>query len=331
MLLLTHFLAPAPGLLAAPAAPAALSARSPPALANLPWPDLAQMRGATHTRRTNIGRQLRLAWGLLKTLPFRARFNDVLQRHAHWRPVFAQQAKSFEPLVQSFIDRRFSVAQRFKHLQHDLAVATRVFGVATSERIAAGEHLVLWDLAGAGEVCLGLNELCRREGLWALSLRTAAGVRVCQISFSFLHRDRLMIGSVQGAAMHDEPAQQGIRDLTHAAEGLRPPYLLVEVLRVICLREALALLRVDPQHHVKKRWHQATLAVCFDYCAFWAGLGGHSTARGFWSLPDQRAPRALEDVPAKRRAQHKRKLALLAGLPQQLRHLPGLAREAYAA
>jgi len=219
-MLLSRFPEPATGRQAAQAATAQ---------ASLIWPDLAQMRGATHTRRTNIGRQIRLAWGLLTTLPYRARFNEVLQHHAHWQPVFAQQAKSFEPLVQSFIDRRFSVAQRFKHLQHDLAAATRVFGVATSERIAVGEDLVLWELTGAGQVCLGLNPLCRREGLWALSLRTAAGVRVCQISFSFLHRDRLMIGSVQGAAMQDEPAQQGIRDLTHAAEGLRPPYLLVEV------------------------------------------------------------------------------------------------------
>ena len=310
----------------------ALQATQPaPAPASLRWPGLAQMRGATHNRRTNIGRQIRLAWGLLTTLPFRARFNAVLQRHPHWQPVFAQQAKSFEPLVQSFIDRRFNVAQRFRHLQHDLAAATRAFGVTSSQRIATGEHLVLWDLAGAGQVCLGLNPLCRREGLWALSLRTAAGVRVCQISFSFLHRGRLMIGSVQGAAMQDAHAQQGIRDLTRAAQGLRSPYLLVAVLRVICQRDAVALLGVDPQHHVKKRWHQASLAVCFDYRAFWAGLGGHCTASGIWALPEQRAPRAQEDVPAKRRAQHKRRLALLAGLPQHLRNLPGLPGMAQAA
>lgn len=298
---------------------------SPPRAARVLWPDLNAMRGATHTRRSNIGRQIKLAWSLLKTQPYRPQFNAVLERHSHWQAVFARQAKSFEPLVQSFMDRRYSVAQRFSHLQHDLATATQAFGIGTAARIAGREQVVLWTLGGGATVTLGLNEVCQREGMWTLALHTAQGVRVCQLSFSFLLRNRLMIGSVQGAPAQDAAAMQGIRELTHTAQGLRPPYLLVEVLRVLCRRWGQALSGVDPQHHVKKKWYQRALQVSFDYRAFWADLGGHKQANDIWALPSQRAPRDLRDVPAKRRATYKRRALLLAALPAQLQNLPGPA------
>jgi len=184
-----------------------------------------------------------------------------------------------------------------------------------------GERVVLWPLGEAGSVGLGLNRICKREGLWALSLCTRDGLQVCQLSFSFLQRDRLMIGSVQGAAAHDDRAIQAVRDLTHAAEGLRPPFLLVEVLRALCQRQATAMLGVDPQHHVKKRWHQRVLTVSFDYCGFWTALGGQRGLNGMWALPAQRPARAVDGVPSKRRAQHRRKLAMLAAMPDQLNAL----------
>ena len=303
----------------------------------LPWPDLAQMRGATHTRRSNIARQIKLSWALLRTLPHRLRLDAVLQQHDHWRPVFLRQAKSFEPLLQSFMDRRVGMAQRFSHLQHDLAAATQAFGVATGSRIALGERVVLCTLGpvngagSAGSIGLGLNPVCKREGLWALSLHNACGLRVCQISFSFLPGQRLMIGSVQGAAAQDSAAMQAVRDLTHAAEGLRPAHLLAEVLRALCRRWSQSLVGVDPQHHVKKRWHQRTLAVCFDYCGFWTELGGQRQADALWSLPTVRAVRDIADVPSKRRAQYKRRLALLAALPGLLQQLPFTSTPAPAA
>ena len=296
---------------------------SPPRPGRLLWPGLSAMRGVTHTRRSNIGRQIKLAWALLKTQPFRAQFNAVLDRHSHWQAVFARQTQSFEPLVQSFMDRRYGVAQRFSHLQHDLATASQAFGLATAQRIAGRERVVLWTLAGGATVTLGLNEVCQREGMWTLALHTAEGVRVCQLSFSFLLCSRLMIGSVQGAPAQDEAAMQGVRTLTRTAEGLRPPYLLVEVLRVLCQRWGQALSAVDPQHHVKKKWYQRALKVSFDYRAFWADLGGHKQANEIWALPTQRAPRDLSDVPAKRRATYKRRALLLAALPAQLQNLPG--------
>lgn len=285
------------------------------------WPDLSQMRGVTRTRRSNLGRQVKLAWGLWLTAPYRAAFDRVLDSHRHWQPLFTDQARSFEPLVQNFMDRRFTTAERFAHLQQDLISATRWFGPATSARLARGDQIALWQLAGIGPVCLSANQVCKREGSWSLGLWTDDGVRLCQISFSFLCQQRLMIGSVQGAPCQDERAMQGIRDATRAAEGLRPPHLLVEVLRVLCRLGDQTLTAIDPAHHVKKRWHQRLLQVSFDYRGFWTELGGQLQASGCWGLPSQRKLRDLADVPPKRRAMYRRRAGLLEALPGQLRHL----------
>jgi hypothetical protein len=212
--------------------------------------------------------------------------------------------------------------QRFRHLSHDLATATDAFGVGTSQRIAARERIVVWELDGACRVTLGQNEVCQREGMWTLGLWTADGLRVCQLSFSFLHQGRVMIGSVQGPPVQDDAAMQGIRDLTRAAEGLRPPHLLVEVLRALCRRWGLALSGVDPQHHVKKKWHHSVLAVSFDYRGFWTDLGGCRQGNGQWVLPTQRVQRDLSEIPSKRRAVYRRRADLLAALPFQLQNLP---------
>jgi hypothetical protein len=286
------------------------------------WPDLGHMLSATHSRRSNIGRQLKLGWRLLRAAPYREGFLALLAQQPHWRPVFAEQARSWEPLMQSFLDRRLGVAQRFTGMARDLSTATQAFGVVPGRQIAEGRCIQVWELPGAARVELGLNEVCRREGLWALSLVSAQGIRLCQLSFSFLRAGRVTIGSIQGAPAQDEAAMQGVRDLTRSAEGLRPPHLLIEVLRAMCQHWGQALAGVDPQHHVKKKWHQPELKVSFDYRAFWTELGGHRQADEFWAVPVQRVPRELSDVPAKRRAMYRRRANLLAALPGQLQNLP---------
>jgi hypothetical protein len=285
------------------------------------WPSLAEMRGITQARRSNVGRQLRLGIGVLRTLPYRAVLEAAVQRHRHWGRLFSGRAKSFEPLVHAFIDRRLGVADRFAHLYHDLDCATRFFGLPSCDALAQGRRVPVWALGDEGGVDLGLNAINNCEGLWALGLWTRDGVRVCQLSFSFQPGGRLMIGSVQGPPLGDQAGMDGIRHLTHAAEGLRPPYLLVEVLRALCRRWGLALAGVDPAHHPKKKWHQRELQVAFDYRTFWLELGGHRRADDSWTLPLQRPPRDLASVPAKRRACYRRRAAMLDAMPGQLQRV----------
>jgi uncharacterized protein VirK/YbjX len=306
---------------AAADAPWAFDAASP-ASAPLRWPTLAEMRGLTHARRSNIGRQLKLGLGLLASWPYRRVFEATLQALPHWRPVFANGFKSFEPIVQAFVDRRYGAARRMTHLRHDLEAATRIFGPAVCHRIAQGERVPVWRLNGQALVTLGLNTVSMREGLWALHLVTPEGARVCHMSFSFLKPDRLVVGAVQGPGLHDEAALAAIRLLTREAEGLRPAHLLFEVLRVLCRRWGLQAAGIDPRHHPKKKWHHRTLHVAFDYRGFWSELGGRLQRDGSWSLPCTRVARGLDEVPAKRRAMYRRREQLLAQMPEQIEQLP---------
>lgn len=277
----------------------------------LPWPSLAEMQRATHTPSTNVARTLRLASGLFALRRHRAGFEQGLSTMPHWRVLFHTDARSYDPLVRAFMDRRWSAGVRAGQLLHDLQSASHRFGTLRCEWMAAGEQVPLWTLPGGGSVVLMLNHVTRREGQWALRLLGPAGEFACQVSFSFVHPQALMVGAVQGPRLADVAGLEAIRLLTRQAEGLRPAHLLLEVLRALCRPWQLDLLGVDPCHSATRRWTARELGVAFDYRGFWQEQGGARQADGTWRLPVERPARDLAEVPSKRRAMYRRRQQLL--------------------
>lgn len=277
----------------------------------LPWPTLAEMQRATHTPPTNLVRSLRLAGGLFALRRHHQRFERAMSAMPHWRVLFHTDARSYDPLVRAFMDRRWPAGARVGQVLHDLQAASRRFGAPRCMWMAAGEQVPLWTLPGGGSVVLMLNHVTRREGQWALRLLGPAREFASQASFSFIQPQGLMVGAVQGPRLVDTAGVEAIRLLTRQAEGLRPPHLLMEVLRALCLRWDLDLLGVDPSHSATRRWSRRELQVAFDYRGFWQEQGGRLGADGLWCLPTLRPARDLADVPAKRRAAYRRRLQLL--------------------
>jgi uncharacterized protein VirK/YbjX len=96
---------------------------------------------------------------------------------------------------------------------------------------------------------------------------------------------------------------------------MRPPHLLVHVLRVLAAQwGATRLHGVDPENHVKGRWNLRDSRLRFDYRAFWAEHDGVRDDTGNWALPLATALRPLEEVPTKRRATYRRRYSMLEAL-----------------
>jgi uncharacterized protein VirK/YbjX len=156
------------------------------------------------------------------------------------------------------------------------------------------------------------------EGLWQLGLVDAAGERTYSLGFGFLRDGTLLVGNVQGPSLGTDGLAL-IRRATAAAEGLRPPYLLLHVLRHLARRWGVADLRgIDPEHHVKGRWNLRRTRLQFDYRAFWQESGATQRPDGHWQLPLVLAMRGPEDVPSKRRAMYRRRQSLLAQVESQV-------------
>jgi len=107
--------------------------------------------------------------------------------------------------------------------------------------------------------------------------------------------------------------------LTSVAEGLRPGYLLVHLLRALAGHLGVTrLTAVDPLNHVKGRWNHRASRLKFDYREFWIELGGSAADDANWKLPLAVPQRPLAEVPSKRRAMYRRRYSMLDAMVEQM-------------
>lgn len=291
---------------------------SAPAGVPIRWPSLRELLHFFDTRPSNLGRRLALHCVMLRARRHRALLERGLAPTPLGERLLGQGPAGFAPLYKAFIDKRLGLRARFEQYHHNLVAAGRLFGALACAGIAAGQRVVLLR-CGDFSVELGHNENCLQEGLWSLSLRDAQGLLLSHLSFSLLNGARLLVGSVQGPKLRDEQALAGIRHATHRCHGLRPPYLLLIVLKQPAARWGLSLQGVEPAHKARKRRFTVRRdCLFFDYRGFWAANGGVLGRDGRWHLALAIELRDPADAPAKKRAMYKRRAELVADMPTNI-------------
>jgi hypothetical protein len=262
----------------------------------------------------DLERRAKYLWRLALTWNVRAR---LLREFSGWtmaEALFRAQPRAFYPVMNHLIDRRLGAQARLRTTLTSLRVVCDCVGDDDNVRSLLTQGITLVELADGTRVVLSLNDVSFHEGLWQVGLIGADGVRLYSIGFGFTDAHTLLMGNVQGPSLKDEGLER-IRDVTHAAHGMRPPHLLVHTLRVLAAQwGATRLQGIDPENHVKGRWNLRNSRLRFDYRAFWAEHEAARDAGGNWSLPLDTALRPLEDVPTKRRAMYRRRYAMLEAL-----------------
>jgi uncharacterized protein VirK/YbjX len=165
---------------------------------------------------------------------------------------------------------------------------------------------------------------CWREGELTLGLYDPFGTLLYTLTFS-LHtlgapaeqeQAGMLIGSVVGVA-----PLESIRHLARLMEGMHPKALLVSVAQALCRQWRLAeLLAVGRAGHVFADTARAD-RLQFDYDAFWHEKGGVPTdeSQRLFALPFVGEERSLDTVAANKRAQYRRRHAMLAATEADLR------------
>jgi len=195
-----------------------------------------------------------------------------------------------------------------------------------------GDGLLLANL-GPGdeghELVLGYSPRFGHEGEMTLSLGRAGEARkLASLSFTIDATDqplpRMCIGCIQSDGGEDTLGL--IRDFTRLHHGMRPKALLIWAARVLAQRLQLARVEgIGDAHHVYRHPHYSHsqgAKLLSSYDELWQDAGG--LARGEWfelTPGDQR--REIETIPAKKRAQYKRRFAWLDTLVTQLDHALG--------
>lgn len=163
-----------------------------------------------------------------------------------------------------------------------------------------------------------------REGELALVLQLD-GEPVMQCAFSVLPVDLfdasrpsghlMVIGNLQGV----RDGSDRIRQFTHAAERTRPHTILMTALQGLASGWQLAgILGVTSERHAYSGYRSLSKRVGIDYDALWQELGATSRmGYSHWQLPLELHLRDDQEVPSRKRAEHRRRSALRLQIRQQ--------------
>jgi len=278
----------------------------------LTWPSARAM--FENAFDLGLQRRVKYLWRLALTWNVRGSLLREFHGHRMAEALFRAQPRAFYPLMNHLIDRRMNAQARLRTTLASLRVVCGSVGGDDNVHSLLTQGLTLLELGDGTRVVLSLNDVSFHEGLWQVALLGADGVRLYSIGFGFTDPHTVLIGNVQGPSLKDDGLDR-IRDVTHAAHGMRPPHLLVHTLRVLATHwGATRLQGIDPENHVKGRWNLRDRRLGFDYRAFWQEHEAVRAADGHWAMSLATALRPLEEVPTKRRAMYRRRYAMLEAL-----------------
>ncbi|CAN5188751.1 N/A [soil metagenome] len=222
-----------------------------------------------------------------------------------------------------FVNSKWSAAERLKAVIGHCSVADRLQGPFNQRH---DEYFTISRLSDIGEdyrVTLDAPRWLLREGLMCLSL-WEADKRIYSISFTLSETNGLTayVGGLQGASV------DGIADIyrrfTKASFGIRPRDMIITLFNIVCqaidVAEILAI--SDAARHQLSRYSLARARgidpVNQSYDKVWLERGGIPGDNGFFSLPLEWSRRKDEDIPPNKRAQYRRRYAMLDNIHQEI-------------
>ncbi len=154
-----------------------------------------------------------------------------------------------------------------------------------------------------------------REGEITLLLNYQ-DMTLASLSFSIIQEQQqrtLLIGGLQGPRKHI--SNDVIRDATKAAHGVFPKRLLMEAVFILAAQCGVqAITAVGDTTHVFRslRYRHSKGDKFFaSYSEFWLSLGGEMRRDELFTLPLSMARKELEEIASKKRAEYRRRYALL--------------------
>ena len=157
-----------------------------------------------------------------------------------------------------------------------------------------------------GELTLGLFDGSLRLYSLAFTLGQAGAQRVA------------FVGALQGLGSPE--ALETYRVLTHALHGLRPRDLQIAAFRTVCRGLGVErILAIADSHRVSSSsYFESSAQVCTSYDSAWRDAGGTGVSEGFIELTVQRRRRATAEIPSRKRAQYRRRYAMLDALDLEI-------------
>ena len=192
------------------------------------------------------------------------------------------------------------------------------------------EILTMIDVRDGLRIVLDEARWFQREGPLVFNLFIGT-TRLFSIAFALRREHGVLtahVGAIQGrdfAGVLDV-----YRDLTHCAHGMRPRDMTIELFRSLCQHLGVdRILLVSDSHRLHRAPYFGNKAgkVVSDYDMIWTDRGGTRIDASTFEMPVAPSRRNLEQIPARKRGQYRKRYAMLDVLEARLRdNLAGLRK-----
>lgn len=199
-----------------------------------------------------------------------------------------------------------------------------------ADALLAIEPTALITLVGKDDAHFTLYTSCarkaEREGESTLWFCTADNVVLASATFS-VNRNQdgweIVIGGLQGPRR--SVSHEVIKHATRACYGLFPKRILVEFFGLMAAECGVTSLSgvSDNGHVFRALRYRFSKGRHFhaSYDEFWASIDGVKTSEFRWQLPLQQDRKSIEEIASKKRAEYRRRFALLDEMSAQFRSL----------
>lgn len=255
-------------------------------------------------KKSYAGKRLRYRLRSFLHLQAVRKFEQFVNQHPFLISLLNEHVNYGYPLVHRFLDKRFTSQQRFNAICENLLFLPQELSHLTppiwQQPLSFGE--VISDF----EIRLNINEYQAMEGYWALELRyKPENQLIYLLTFGKLN-DALLIAVVQGPNF--EGSKEMVKQLTKACYGLRPAYLMVEIMKNLTQILGYGKLFGIPQKYQNKSRFIQSKRYVVDYDAIFSESGGQ--LQDYWVLPLTNE-RNLDEIPSKKRSMYRKRFAML--------------------
>lgn len=242
------------------------------------------------------------------------------QQQVNQDPVLAAElisrANFCYPLVHRFLDKRFNAKQRLNAMLDNFRFLPQIFA---QNHLASPwtQSVSLGDIVPDFEITLGLNHHQPMEGFWALELRYKPEDKLVYVLTFGKVDQALLIAVIQGPNF--DGSKEMVKQLTKRCHGLRPAYLMVETMKILCSAFGYTqLCGIPQQYQNKSRWVQSKRYVV-DYDQIFAESGGKREQ--YWQLPTKFECKNLDEIASQKRSMYRKRYAMLEALETRANQL----------
>ncbi|VEJ09472.1 VirK/YbjX family protein [Actinobacillus delphinicola] len=241
-------------------------------------------------------------------------FERFVNQNPYLIPLLNARPNFSYPIAHRFLDKRFSGKKRLQEMCENLRFLPERLAQLGADSVLE-KNIVLATVMDDYELRLGINTFQPMEGFWNIELFHKANDELIYLLTFGKIEDALLIAVIQGP--NQEGSKEMVKQLTKVCHGLRPAYLMVEVMKMVTDALGYSRLLGIPQKYQNKSRFIKSSSFVVDYDAIFGESKG--TLKAYWELPLALESRDLEEIPSKKRSMYRKRYAMLHDIAEQVK------------